>query len=112
MENELCECGCGVTFIPGSQGFRLGILSRERNILYTFNEWKLAHDTWTNFMYDPWVFDNNDVIIQHWGEFQSQIIKSHFEKPSVGAWTHLFNKLCCDENDFDKNTLLEFEYIN
>ena len=113
MQRKICDCGCGIEFIPNTQGFRLGLLDNERALIYSFREWKLANDTWANFMYDPWVFGKNDVIVQRLGEFQNLIIQSHFEKPTISAWTHLFNNLCHgDIDNYNKNTILEFEYIN
>ena len=80
IEVEVCDCGCGLNFIPDTPGFRLGLLDYERQLLYSFKEWEISNDTWANFIHDPWVFGKNDVIVQRWGEFQSLIIQSHFEK--------------------------------
>ena len=112
IEGEVCDCGCGLNFIPDTPGFRLGLLDYERQLLYSFKEWEISNDTWANFIHDPWVFGKNDVIVQRWGEFQSLIIQSHFEKPTISAWTHLFNTFCSGDVEYEKNTIVEFEYIN
>ena len=106
-QGEMCDCGCGIEFIPQTVGYRFRFIDEENGgFREGYVEWEMIHDVWINFI--PIVKD--EVLL--WGEFKNFIVASHMEKPTVAVWTHLFNVFCIKDDPERFNARIKFVAIN
>ena len=113
--NEMCNCGCGIEFIPNTSGFRLSFFNNEGVRVDGYSEWQMANDTWLNFIpYTNEENENNENENEnrYWCEFNNLIIGSHLNNPNATAWTHLYNAFCNGGVEFQNNTRFTFNGVH
>jgi hypothetical protein len=103
METFICDCGCGLIFQdyePGCDIYigKSGIISQYQMV--------------SDYCWGSYIPQTH----KQWYKLKSYIIakyencKNNDEEESKG-WIHLYNRYCLDNNTFNDNDYIDYEYV-
>ena len=124
---DLCDCGCDIEFDEDMPGFSFKILNEQGNMLRGYNEFKMAHESWVNYIPNGQIpngqipngqIPNGQIPNGQipngllWGNFKNSIVEFYLKNPKNKVWFHLYTNLCKVENsNVHTNSRIVFDHI-